>query len=204
LVLCTGGGKTLCYQMVAALSPPGSLTVVVSPLISLMEDQLRRLPPQLPGACLASNLSMQDMARCACHGKQLPCYPPYDAHVTVRPRTPSPHLALANAQDAAGPACGAPARAVPVPREALQPLLPPPGDVAARSLPTRGTGLHRRGSLHLALVAQLQVRSKGRSPLNYLPAYTVTCASQAGLPPTGQERQGVHQAPRGAGHDCYR
>lgn len=70
LVLCTGGGKTLCYQMVAALSPPGSLTVVVSPLISLMEDQLRRLPPQLPGACLASNLSMQDMARCACHGKQ--------------------------------------------------------------------------------------------------------------------------------------
>ena len=63
LVLPTGAGKTLCYQMSAALSAPGSLTLVISPLISLMEDQLARLSPRLPGACLAGNLSMRDMAR---------------------------------------------------------------------------------------------------------------------------------------------
>lgn len=63
LMLPTGAGKSLCYQMAAAFAPPGSLVVVVSPLISLMMDQLARLPPQLPGACLAGNLSMREMAR---------------------------------------------------------------------------------------------------------------------------------------------
>lgn len=40
-VLPTGGGKTLVYQLAAALR--GGVTVVATPLIALMQDQVRRL-----------------------------------------------------------------------------------------------------------------------------------------------------------------
>lgn len=59
LVMPTGAGKSLCY-MLPSLALPG-LTVVVSPLIALMQDQLRKLPFALPGACLSGAISAQQI-----------------------------------------------------------------------------------------------------------------------------------------------
>lgn len=53
LVLPTGAGKSLCYQLPAMILP--GITLVVSPLVALMIDQLKQLPPMIQGGLLSSS-----------------------------------------------------------------------------------------------------------------------------------------------------
>ena len=59
-IMPTGAGKSICYQ-VPALALPG-LTLVVSPLISLMKDQVGALNEAgVPAACINSAISFEEM-----------------------------------------------------------------------------------------------------------------------------------------------
>lgn len=59
LVLPTGAGKSLCYQLPALLYARRSpcLTLVISPLVSLMDDQVSGLPTGLKAVCVHSGLT---------------------------------------------------------------------------------------------------------------------------------------------------
>ncbi|XP_048135916.1 ATP-dependent DNA helicase Q-like 5 isoform X3 [Rhodamnia argentea] len=58
LVLPTGAGKSLCYQIPSMILP--GMTLVVSPLVALMIDQLKQLPPMINGGLLCSSQTWQE------------------------------------------------------------------------------------------------------------------------------------------------
>lgn len=61
-VMPTGAGKSVCYQL-PALLPPG-MALVISPLVSLMKDQVAALAqePGVPAYVIFSNAALADMA----------------------------------------------------------------------------------------------------------------------------------------------
>ena len=80
-ILPTGAGKSLCYQ-IPALSrydKTGALTVVISPLVALMADQVKGMEARGIGSCVTINglLSMPERADALDRGAAGRCRHPH-------------------------------------------------------------------------------------------------------------------------------
>ena len=71
-VMPTGGGKSMCYQVPALLLP--GVTLVISPLISLMKDQVAALRASGVGAVFLNSSMTTDEFFDACRGIDLGLY----------------------------------------------------------------------------------------------------------------------------------